>query len=175
MKLSITQMILGILIIFAAVYVTGWMIHEAPKQYTQPVIDAAGKTTYVAVVPEDEALFTVSRYSSYALPILGVIILIIGVAGTIKKEANKYSLVITNIVAGVLIAALSYIISRWGFPTDFHSLTPAIGGTLLSINTNPGNSLFNVHLASWVMSLAGLAILGCGIAQLTKVKKFRNA
>ncbi len=171
MKLSVTQAILGVLIIFAAVYVTGWMIHEAPSQYTQPLVTDAGKTTYIDVVPEDEGLFNVARYGSYALPVLGVLVLVIGTIQSVKAGARNRSLITVSIIAGLITAALAYIITMWGYPTTFH-FTPPEGINMLGmILTNPGRSLIGVQSASGIMTASGLAVLGVGIAQLVKSRK----
>jgi flagellar basal body-associated protein FliL len=173
MKLSITQIILGVLIIFAACYITGWMIHEAPHQFTQLVSNNTGGVTYINVVPEDERLFNVSRYGSYALPVLGVLVLIIGTIQSAKADARNRRLIIINIVAGFLIAALAFIITRWGYPTQFH--TAPGGGSNIIIFANPGRSLLGLQSASGIMVAFGLAVLGVGIAQLIKARKTQNA
>jgi hypothetical protein len=153
---------------------TGWMIFKAPSDLRLPVTDNSGKVTYVDVVPENEALFNVSRYGSYFLPILGVLILIIGAIQSVKVEARNRSLFITIIVAGMLIAALAFIITRWGYPTQFEAVIPASSDTLLKININPGRSLLGLESASSAIVALGLAVLGCSIAQLVKSRKIAN-
>lgn len=171
MKLSVTQAILGVLIIFAAVYVTGWMIHEAPSQYTQTLVTDDGKTTYIDVVPDNEGLFSVSRYGSYALPVFGVLVLIIGMLQSVKASARNRSLITVSIIAGALTAVLAYIITMWGYPTTFR-FTPPEGINMLGIIlTNPGRAFVGLQLASGLMVMLGLAMFGVGIAQLVKSRK----
>lgn len=169
MKLSITQAILGVIIILNAVYITGWMIHESPSQLRQPMPDNNGGVTYVDVVPADESLFNVSRYGSYALPVLGVAALVIGVIQSVKADARKKSLFTIYVIAGLLIAVLAAIITRWGYPTEFHTFPG--GGSNTIIFTNPGRSLLGVQSASGLMVAFGLAVLGCGITQLVLNRK----
>jgi hypothetical protein len=172
MKLSVPQIIFSVLIILAACYVTGWMIHEAPSLYRQPIPDPAGEVTYVDVTPEDEMLFDISRYSSYALPPLGILALIISTVQAAKAEARSRLLVIINIVAGVLIAASAFFIITWGFPTQFHAALG--GGNEITIFTNPGRSLFGVEGASGALIPLGVAVFGCGIFQLISSRKNRR-
>jgi hypothetical protein len=171
MKLSATQIILGILIVFGACYVTGWMIHEAPQQFSQPVPTDSGGITYVDVVPADEALFNVSRYGSYALPVLGVLVLVISAIQSVKATARTWKFSIINIIDGALVAALALIIARWGYPMEFHTAIGTGSDTIMWINVNPGRSLLGVQSTSGAIFALGLAVLGCGIAQLVKSRK----
>jgi hypothetical protein len=171
MKLPIAQTVFGILIVFGACYVTGWMIHEAPQQFSQPVPTDSGGITYINVVPADEALFNVSRYGSYALPVLGVLVLVISAIQSTKVTARTWKLTTVNIIAGILVAALAQIITRWGYPTEFHTAIGTGSDTILRININPGMSLLGVQLASGAIFTLGLAVLGCSIAQLVKSRK----
>jgi hypothetical protein len=169
MKLSIAQVVLSILIILTACYVTGWMIHEALSAYQQPISEPAGGITYVDVTPQNDGLFRAARCGSYALPVLGILVLTISVIQTVKAEARTLRLFITNIVAGALIAALAIIITMWGYPTQFHGALG--GGSNVIIFTNPGRSYIGVQSASGIMVALGLAVLGCGIVQLLKSRK----
>lgn len=175
MKLSRTQIVLGVLIVFAACYITGWMIHKAPSQLRQPLPDSGGDVTYVDVIPEHEALFNVSRYGSYLLPVLGVFVLIIGTVQAVKSEARTRRLAAAGIIAGLLIAALAFIITTWGYPTTFHMVMPEGSDTAVTIFGNPGRTLVGVQLISGAMFLLGLVVLGVGITQLVKSRKLTNS
>lgn len=168
MKLSVTQIVLGVLVIMAACYVMSWMIYEAPSQLKQPVPNDIGEVTYVDVVPENEVLFNISRYGSYILPVLGIAVLLIGALQSSRNSARTTKLISTNIVAGLLVAGLAFIITRWGYPTEFHILMPESSDTLASIFTNPGRSFLGVQSATAVILVFGLAVVGVGIAQLIK-------
>ena len=169
MKLSVVQAIWGVLIILNACYITGWMIHEVQSVYQQPISEPSGGITYIDVTPQNDGLFRTARCSSYALPVLGILVLTIGAIQSVKAETRTRKLFITNIVAGALIAALAMIIIMWGYPTQFHGALG--GGSNVIIFTNPGRSLIGVQSASGIMVAFGLAVLGCGIAQLGKSRK----
>ena len=171
MKLSITQITLGILIILAACCVTGWMIHKAPDQLRQPVLDNAGKTTYMDVVPQDEALFNTARYGSYLLPFLGIFLVIAGTIQAARGGIGIKSLATSTIFAGVIVAALGFIITTWGYPTSFVTPHPDENDRLMGIFTNPGRSLVLIQAVSAFLLLPGLAAAGVGIAQLVKSRK----
>lgn len=172
MKLSIPQAVFSVIVILAACYITGWMIHEAPSLYRQPIPDLAGNVTYISVIPEDEMFFNIARYSSLALPPLGMLVFIISTIQSVKTEMRSRSLVIINIVAGALIAAAAFFITRWGYPTQFHT---AFGsGNNLVIFANPGRSLFGLQAASGALIPLGVAILGCSIFQLIPSRKTKQ-
>ena len=168
MKLSTAQIILGALIVLAACYVTGWMIHKAPSELRQPNPDTSSTPRYLDVIPENYELFNIARYGSYLLPVAGMFLLVTGAVQNVTPEARKRSLTIANIIAGLLIAATAFIITSWGYPTTFHTVMPQGSNLTGLIFTNPGRSLIAVQSVSAVMVLLGLAALGVNIAQLFK-------
>jgi hypothetical protein len=168
MKLSVTQIALGVLIILAACYVTGWMIHKAPGQLTQPVIGDPGKTTYVDVIPKEEALFNIARYGSWLLPVTGIFLAIAGAVQAARERKTVKRLAISTITAGVIVAALGFIITTWGYPTTFMTAHHDANNRLMMIFSNPGRSLVWIQSVSAFLVLPGLAVAGVGIAQLVK-------
>jgi hypothetical protein len=170
-KLSITQIALGVLIILAACYVTGWMIHKAPGQLRQPVVDNAGKTTYIDAIPESEALFNIARYSSYVLPVIGIFLVIAGTVQAARGRVISSGLAVSCIIAGALIVASGFIITNYGYPTTFHAPHGAPDGSYLTIFANYGRSLTFIRYLSASLVLPGLAAVGVGIAQLAKSRK----
>jgi hypothetical protein len=171
MKLSVTQVVLGIIIILAACYVTGWMIHKAPSQLTQTMIDNAGKTTYIDAIPENEAMFKIAMYGSYLLPVLGIFLVISGAVQAARGGKTIKSLAILCIISGVLVAGASIIITTWGYPTTFVTPHPDENNRLMMMFSNPGRSLVLIQAVSTFLLLPGLAAAGVGIAQLVKSKK----
>ncbi len=177
MKLSIMQIVLGVIIILAACYITGWMIHQAPDQLRHPWHDNDGTTDWVDVVPEHEFLFNTARYGSYLLPFLGIFIVIINTIQATKGGTNIGGFALAGIIAGVMTAGIGFIIIGWGYPTTFNAVTPegvvVPEGTeiLKKIFTNPGRSHIAVQSATGLLLLIGLAVSGIGIAQLVKSKK----
>jgi hypothetical protein len=174
MKLSLAQIILGAFIIVAACYVTGWMIHKAPSELRQPNLDAAATQKYIDVVPEHNGLFNVARYGSYLLPVIGIYLLVSGAIENVKTGARNRNWLITDIVAGLVVAALGFIITTWGYPTTFHEVVPENSELMKIIFTNPGRTLVAVQTISGILVLLGLAVLGVSIAQLVKSRKTIN-
>jgi hypothetical protein len=174
MKLSTAQIILGAFIVLAACYVTGWMIHKAPSQLRQPFPNETDVINYIDVIPEHNELFNVARYGSYLLPVAGIFLLVTGAVQNVKTETRNRSLVIADVVAGLLVAALAFIITAWGYPTTFHTALPLSSTLTGLIYTNPGRTLVAVQSVSGAMLLLGLAVFGVNIAQLVKSWKTTN-
>ncbi len=172
MKLSITQVVLGVLIILASFYVTGWMIHEAPDQYSQRTFDENGKMTWVDVVPQDEVQFSIARYGSYALPLFGIFLVISASVYASKRSPVKGSLAIIAIITGLLTAAMAYIIIRYGYPNTFRAVQPNEKGLLIMFGSMHGGWTVVIREScSAILFLSGLAVTGINIAQLIKSRK----
>jgi hypothetical protein len=167
-KLSIIQIVLGALIVLAACYVTGWMIHKAPS--VLPPLDSGSDSIpeYVKAIPEHNELYNIARYGSYLLPVIGIYLLVSGAVENLKPEARNRNWVITDIVAGLVVAALGFIITTWGYPTTFHMVMPESSNFTGTIFTNPGRTTVAVQSVSAVMVLLGLSVIGVSIAQLVK-------
>ena len=170
MKLSVTQVILGILIVLTACYVTFWMLREALTQYELVTPHFPVDVTNIHVIQNNETLFDVATYGSLALPILGVLVLVIGAIQANKLNARTWQLIMVNITAGILITALAFIIFRYGKQTFTFTATIAGTDTLISINDLLESSL-SMLLTTGVTLLLGLGVVGVGIAQLAKSRK----
>ncbi len=173
MKLSVTQIVLGVLIIFAACYVTFWMLREASTQYELVMPHFPVDVTNINVIQNNETLFNIAAYGSLALPILGVLVLVIGTIQSNKLNARTWQLIMVNITAGILVTALAFIIFRYGKQT--FSFTAIIKGTdtLISMNDLLKSSL-SMLLTTGATLLLGLAVVGVGIAQLVKSRKTQS-
>jgi hypothetical protein len=172
MKLAITQVVLGIIIILAAFWVTGWMIHEAPGLFTQPLINDSGKTSWVDVVPENGVQFSIARYSSYALPFFGIFLVIAASVYAARGKPVKSSLAFTHVIIGLLTAAIAYFIISYGYPTSFRAVQPNEHGLLMLFESMYGGWTAVIReLSSAILFISGLAAVGVGIAQLVKSKK----
>ncbi len=169
MKLSITQIVLGILILLAACYIVGWMIFGAQTLLTMPVPDENDVMRNVNVIPEHEVLFTTARYASGLVFGLGLVVLLTG-AFQNRVESEK-KLAIMQIIAGVLITAVSIFITRWGYPLVFIVPMPEGSNLLRSVNINPGPTMVFAIFLTVLTFLLGLAVLGVGIAQFIKARK----
>ena len=174
MELSPAQIILGALIILAACYVTGWMIHKAPSELTPSDSDPDSIPKYVKAIPEHNELFSIAKYGSYLLPVIGIYLLISGAIENLKPEARNRNLVIANIASGILVAVLAFIITTWGYPTSFHMIMPESSNLTGQIFINPGRSMIAVQTVSGIMILLGLSVPGVSIAQLVKSRKTAN-
>jgi hypothetical protein len=171
MKLSMTQIILGVLIVFAACYIVGWMIFEVPSLLTMPVPDDAGVMINTNVLPEHEILFTTARYASVLLLCLGLTVLVTGTIQRVKAAERQKILAITQLVAGVLVAAASIFVSRWGYPSVFTVPMPEGSNLLQFVEINPGPPMVYASFLTALTFLLGLAVLGGSIAQLIKSRK----
>jgi len=170
MKLSATQIVLGILIVLIGCYVTFWMLREASTQYELVTPHFPVDVTNINVIQNNETLFNLAAYGSLALPILGVLILVIGVNQSNKLNARTWQLIIVNIIAGVLVTALAFIIFRYGKQT--FTFTAIIKGTdTLIIMNDLLQSSLSMLLTTGATLLLGLAVVGVGIAQLIKTRK----
>ncbi len=171
MKLSITQIILGVLIVFAACFIVGWMTYEAPELLRQPDIDEAGKITYIDVIPEHDVLFDISRYGSYLLPALGILLIISGAIQAARPGARTRKVAVITLSAGLITAAVGYIITVYGFPTSFNAFDPENSNRIRHFLGLMTKERGLTQAAAVLTSLFGLAATGCGIAQLIKAQK----
>jgi hypothetical protein len=75
-------------------------------------------------------------------------------------------LAIAQITLGVLITAAAIFISVWGYPNPYHITLP--DGMEMHIFGAPATRLVIISVAT---ILLGLAVLGCGTAQLIKARR----
>jgi hypothetical protein len=169
MKLSIAQIILGVLLVLAACYIVGWMIFGVPSLLNMPVPDDGGVMKNAEVLPEHETLLAAARYASGLLFGLGLVVLLTG-AFQKRGESGK-KLAITQAVAGVLIAAIAIFITRWGYPTVFIVPMPAGSSLIGAVNINPGPPMVFALFLTGLTVVLGLAVLGVGIAQFVNARR----
>jgi hypothetical protein len=81
-------------------------------------------------------------------------------------------LAIVQIALGVLVTAFSFIITSSGFPTMF-TLPVEESGTQVIVEVYP--RLTFAHISAFLTLALGLAVLGCGIAQLPKARGSKRA
>jgi hypothetical protein len=158
MKLAITQIVLGVLIVLAACYISWWMIFGVVSLLNETVVDGSGAVVTNAS-PDNETLFVIARYVSGLLFGLGLVVLITGAFW--KKIKSKKNPAIIQVIAGTLIAAISVFILLWGYAFDF---IVAIEGGIILVQAR--TVWINILTA-----LLGLAVLGTGIAQFVKARK----
>jgi hypothetical protein len=81
-------------------------------------------------------------------------------------------LAISQIVLGALVAVFSFIVTSQAFPTQF-SLPADESGIEHVLFTYPPLTL--AHVSAFLALFLGLAVVGCGIAQLLKARGSRRA
>jgi hypothetical protein len=152
MKLSITQMVLGILIVILACIVAYWMIFGIRELFS----DQYYNSSHVLVqnyTPQNEAAFAISRGASVLLVLLGLGVVISGALWW--KVENKVYLAKAQIIAGSLIVVLAAFIALWG--VTFNYLITIEGGPVLTIPVMKTWTIF--------ITMFGLAVLVLGIMQ----------
>ena len=170
-KLSITQMALGVLIVLAACYIVGWMIFGVPSLLHTPVPDGNGAMTYTDVIPDNEALFTVARYASGLLFGFGLVVLVTGTIQVTQAGKRKTILAILQMISGVLITAGSYLILYRGYPTSFTVPMPEGSEVLRHIFINPGPPIIRAQSLTALIFVLSLLVVGVGMAQFVKAHR----
>jgi hypothetical protein len=170
MKLSITQIILGALIVFAACFIVGWMTYQAPDYLRMPKLDGGAIKGYVDVMPEHKTLFDLSRYSSYLLPALGILLIITSLIQAVRPDLRTRKLAAITLAAGVLTGVITYIITVYGFPTSFNVIDPENSNSLRRMFSGQTKEQGLTQSVAGFTSLVSLAVIGCGIAQLAKTR-----
>lgn len=168
MKHGLPQVIVGIVIVLASVYLTGWMIHIAPD------IPDRDPVQQVELLPDHPVLYGIAKYGSLALPLLGMGIIIAGVyqAAGGKLASLRGSAYLT--VSGILIVALGVVILIWGFPTSFHSTQPVTNGSgeyFMHVFSNPGYLHEVPQNIAFSLVPVGLLAAGYGIVQYLKTNR----
>ena len=174
MKLSITQVVLGVLIVLVTCYIVGWMIFGVPRLLNMSIPVESGIISYIDAIPEHEVLFTAARPVAGLVFALGMVVLVIGVVQSTRLEKRNKNLAKTQIIVGILIVAASFFVSTWGYPTSFTLPTPEGSDMLKRVYINPGPEIVRLRGLTILNSILGLVVLGVGIAQLVQAVKMRN-
>jgi len=158
MKLSVTQIALGILIVLVAGYIIWWMFFGVAPLLEDKILNESGALV-TNVTLENAALFTAARYASFLLFACGVVAVILGAFGKIIASIRKIA--VTEIVLGVLIVLISAYLFRWGYALDF----------VVMIEGGPVLDMSRAKAFTILTALFGLAITGAGIGQFVKVRR----
>jgi hypothetical protein len=81
-------------------------------------------------------------------------------------------LAIVQIVLGALVTAFSIVVTSSGFPTQF-TLPVDESGTQVIVEVYPRMTFANI--SAFLTLALGLAVFGCGIAQLLKARASKGA
>jgi len=150
MKLSIIQLLLGIIIVFLTCYIPGLMI-----AVNSPLRGIGWYKDDAAVL-----LFHISKYSSYFLPFLGILTLVISTLATANARFRNQRLAIVKISTSTLIAVLVFVIANWAYPYTFTNFI-----------FHPEAWRFTIQTISAGLLLASLAEIGLGIIELVQLRK----
>jgi hypothetical protein len=158
MKLSVTQVILGVIIIITSSLVVWWMV-SGVQELLDEKVPGAGGAMVQDYTPENETLFTLARCASGILLALGLSVVFIGALW--KKVENKKKLAVTQIILSTLIVVLSTFILFWGY--SFNYIVAIEGGPILDMGRAKALTL--------VTSVLGMAVLIVSIIQLGASRK----
>jgi hypothetical protein len=81
-------------------------------------------------------------------------------------------LAITQIILGALVAVFAYVVGTTGFPTQF-TLPADESGMITTVFVFPTMSA--AQICALLAFFVGLAVVGCGIAQLIKSRRLKRA
>jgi hypothetical protein len=171
MKLSVTQIVLGTLIVLAAGFTIWWIVfHVAfPMEVSAPGDD--GITTRVEAFPEHASLFLAARSGTVIMVLLGLGVMIAGIFQITGGAERVSKLTLLQMVAGVLAAGFAVFIMRWGFPTEYVSDTVIDSEKILRVFINPAITQVYIIYSACIACLLGMAVTGVSIAQLVKLRK----
>ena len=155
MKLTITRAILGLLIILAASYIAWWMMSGVNALLTNMVPNENGVIVH-NVTLENGVLFTIARYLSIPLLVLGLFISI----GSIWQRNDHRKVAVTHIVSGGLVFIISVFILIWGYAMNF----------IWVIEGGPVIEMGQARILTALTAFLGLVVSGLSITQLVKSK-----
>lgn len=170
MKLTVTQIILGLFVAAACVYILRFVRTTIPW-----LEDAAGGGIIVVMVNAGAAMVA-AHWMAILTAALGL-----GVCATgliyLRKTCGSppdglRTLVVAGIILGAAVVLTSILINAWGFPTSMTRVLP--DGGMVTMFWMPSHSVVVAQRLAGLVSLSGLIILGCGIAGYLKIRR-RNS
>ena len=177
MKLSITQIVLGLGILLAMAFSIAW---DPTGFYIRVPLGEPGNWKTLFNPDTKEVIATV-----IAILVLLLGLAIIGVAVTLlvlktqsehvephsEQNARKKKLAIIQMGLGFLVAVSAFLVTIWGFPTSYtYQLSDSL---VTSVNFIPGPQFVVAHRLSLLVFLLGIVSLACGVAQLWSVRPSR--
>lgn len=175
MKLPITQIVLGTLIVIAACYITGWMIYDAPEEFTayKSEIDELNKLEGLRVTPTvSNTQFDIARISSYILPILGLLLVSIGSVQLFAQQLRKPILALSDMITGGLVAGITFVTTWWGQPLIIINATPTLTPETLELLHNGYDYATPiVSRAAGITLMLAMAVVVIGVIQLILSRK----
>jgi hypothetical protein len=162
MKLPITQIVLSTLVFVPACYITWWTITSANELLDSAVLDENGSWVQ-NYTPDNEILFSLSRYLSGVLALLGLVFAVTGILW--ERTENKIKLTNIQIITGVLIVVLSVIILIWGY--SFSAIARFEGGPEIT-------KTYSIEL-TLLTALLGMGVFIIGLILLKRARQYSNA
>lgn len=156
---------LGVMIVFASCFIVGWMTFEAPDCLRVPAPEGGG---YIDVVPEHKSWFDVSRYGAYALPALGIFLVITGAVQAARADTRTRNLAAAAIAVGLVTAGLAFIITVYGFPTSFEFIDPENSNSIRHMLGGQTREQGLMQAVAGFTGFAGLAVVVCRVIQVLK-------
>ncbi len=158
MKLTFTQVFVGVFIVLASGYIIWWMFYGATPLLEDKVLNASGVPVN-NVITENEVLFTTARYISFILPACGLATVFLGAFG--KRIASARRLAVLEIALGVVIIIASIFIIIWGYSFDF----------VVMIEGGPVLDMSRAKAYTVLITLLGLVVIGVGIARFINARR----
>lgn len=174
MKISITQIVLGLGILIAMALSIAW---DPTGFYIRESLGEPGSWKTIFNPDTREVVATIL---AFPVLLLGLAIIGVSIALLIAKIRSGYvelnsemnmrvkRLVITQMGLGLLVAASAFLVTIWGFPTSY-TYPPSDGLIRVEFFT-PGPQFVLAQGLSLLTFLIGIVALGCSIAQFRSVR-----
>jgi len=156
MKQSVTQIVLGALIVLFISYAVYWAAFLVEPLLDDMIQDESGTMINNTIV-ENKTLFDTARYASGLVLALGLAVVLTEVCW--KNRETRKKLAIIHIVIGAFIVAVAAFIIRWAYALEF--IVPIEGGPMLDL----GYSMIGTIIS-------GLLGLGVIIAAIIRRVRF---
>ena len=174
MKISITQIVLGLGILIAMALSIAW---DPTGFYIRESLGEPGSWKTIFNPDTREVVATIL---AFLVLLIGSAIIGVAIALLIAKVRSKYvepssemnirvkRLVITQMVLGLLVTVSAFLVTIWGFPTS-HTYPPSDGLIRVEFFT-PGPQFVLAQGLSLLTFLMGIVALGCSIAQFRSAR-----
>jgi glucan phosphoethanolaminetransferase (alkaline phosphatase superfamily) len=177
MKISITQIILGICILIAMA------LSVALDSYGFYIREFWEEPGYRGAVFNPNMKEVIATALSYFVLLMATSVIGISIALLITKVRQGHlesdnavnvrarRLIITQIILGVLITVSAFLVMIWGFPTSYsYHLSNEV---MKSMFFMPGRQFMWAQGLSFLTSILGLILLGCSMRQVISMRTIK--
>lgn len=179
MKLSVTQIILGLGILLAIAFSIAW---DPTGFYIGMSFGEAGEWKGIFNPDTKEIIATIIAPVVLLLGIgaiaLAISLLILktqneDIKPHSKQNSRKRRLIILQMALGLSVAVGAFLVTIWGFPLSYDF--PPQPGDLLGrvVSFTPGPQFVTAWSLSFLVSLLGITYLACGVAQFKSIRPTR--